>query len=1143
MTLSAVPPLLPALLAGTLPDGPCDAIELRVSAQNPKELKANVNAASTKLRSHPAIAHLQTLDVEALLLDKSAAGERLRRSVGLIEIRRANAHRYALNPGQLMGWALPLREHAAVILMLFDSAADPTVDNPDEPLPGNAVSSVLAEVCLMDEIHRLYVAEWDRWVRSPHFGAAVRAAAQLGGVDIYEGTERIDITTTEGTMVAGMKDGTASGERNGIRKRTTRGVLTKILGVSGRIEWPYAEVLLFPAYELAYKRQRGDDGKTHRTRYLQSATGQHADGWQAWAHAVAEGGTFLAAGKHLAAHKVPVRGTRHVNPDGTAKTYDQLTEQQLERASRTLAEHVRLLRAREYMVDKGVPFAIRRDQDFEGFAVDHDDRRPGRFGSIQRVVDLPEHCIDLTDDQWDAWERRIHDRTPRDTRTDGPRAPFADVRQQWFVTAAGERREAGDPDWTHNLRIVANGDTYEVFRRAREEAHNDRGELRGWNSREGEQLFSVRRRDLDTGYARAGIAQAAAHIGAFEPVVIDPRPLPDPAEQERRRTERLAELEHLIVVATDAVDDAGVVHERATERGRGIEQATASLVAARTDLKVLTEEQEALVLSPAPTETAVPARTVQVDTSTPARLFGILDGAAGHRMPRAVSDLLHRLSRARVDVRPDPLLPRMLRITDVLDWPAEDGTVVPLRICFPVENRKRDLDEAARENARRETAAALILRDGYTVDAVAEQLDWTRAETVTRVRAWLKDHHPVNVPSRGGRSAIVDCPSAETKRAVWDALTGAVPAEGDQRFAELVVPRYLAQVRHANSWVRRDVTLERRILDVITTLLGQGIDVDAGLHAADLAGRAGCTTQQVMFLCDGPGDRYRGILERVPGPGRRVRPRRCAAGHPLLHVLPTLETEAWSGLLCQTCRATPDGTDLPPGYFELWNGPDGQHHDLGKTPGTVLTEAPPPVAPGARPRPMLTIGEAAAYLQVSTSALRQWSDDGLVACEQRPRRYDQRVLDSADVWALAARWQATYGQRTTDDGRLSLAQATERLGVPEHYLRAFLLETGRLAAARGGVRGNTLLFQVTDVDAVPQEWRDRHAADLIGIGAAAEAVGMTVPQLRAAAIAGRIPSLVTDGGTRRFRLTDLAAHPRQVPLQSAEPNPAPRIAA
>ena len=62
-----------------------------------------------------------------------------------------------------------------------------------------------------------------------------------------------------------------------------------------------------------FQRPRGDDGKPHRTRYLQAATGQHADGWQAWARAVADGGTFLAAGKELAAHKVPVRGTRHVN--------------------------------------------------------------------------------------------------------------------------------------------------------------------------------------------------------------------------------------------------------------------------------------------------------------------------------------------------------------------------------------------------------------------------------------------------------------------------------------------------------------------------------------------------------------------------------------------------------------------------------------------------------------------------------------------------------------------------------------------------------------------------------------------------------------------------------------------------------------
>jgi hypothetical protein len=144
-----------------------------------------------------------------------------------------------------------------------------------------------------------------------------------------------------------------------------------------------------------------------------------------------------------------------------------------------------------------------------------------------------------------------------------------------------------------------------------------------------------------------------------------------------------------------------------------------------------------------------------------------------------------------------------------------------------------------------------------------------------------------------------------------------------------------------------------------------------------------------------------------------------------------------------------------------------------------------------------------------------------VACESRPRRYDQRILDSPDVRALAARWQATYGQRTLHDDRLTLVQAADRLGAPQHYVRDFLITTGRLPAARGGARGNMLLFDSADVDAIPTEWRERHAADLLGIGAAAQLLGLTSGQLRAAADAGRIPVLITDGGTRRFRTADL----------------------
>jgi hypothetical protein len=1118
------------LLEGKLPPEIWTGVVGRVSARSPEELKNNLKAVMKKLGSLPAVAHLKTLDLEGLLLDRSPAGDRMRQQAGLIPILRENAHRHAVSPGTLMGYALPVPEHATVIVMLFDSAAQPTVNNSEELLPGNAVCELLSQLCLLRRLKKLYFAEWSRWVRDPRYGATVRTAAERGGVTIFNGLEPVDIRTTSGKMMAGLRDGESTGEKDSIRTRTTRGVLAHL--DSDRISWPYAEALTPPAYELDHDRFRDADGKYRHARYLQSATGEQARGWQRWAETLAAGSTYLAAGRHLAAARILVRGTRHTNRDGSLKTYDELSDKQLTRASRSLAGWVRSLRTGTYTVDKEVPIALEDGNDFEGYEVDHDDRdSKNGLGMIRMVVSLPPLCFTLTEDQWDTWERRIHGRTPRDTNTDGLRAPFADIRQAWFTTDCGERRRAEDEDWTLNWRIRANADSYEIFSRTRAEAHDQRAELRGWGEREGTHQFTARRADLERGYARAGIAQAMTHIGGFQPVVLDARPLPDPVEQQRLRNQRLDELEDLIIRGRDDVEDAEQRLANAGRRGRGVENATAELQQAREDLQALAEEQDRLSNNPVPEAAETQIRTLAVDVSQPALLFGILDGTAGQALPRVVADTVQRLSRVRLNVAPDAGLPRMLRVTDILDWLAEDGTVLPLRIDFVVENRKRDLGEAARERARRETAAALVLRDGHTVDAAADSLGWTRAETVTRIRSWLAHRSPVHVPSRGGRSAIVDCPLPETKRAVWQALTGALPGEQDRAFAELVVPRYLAQVRHANAWVRRDVTLERRVMGVITTLLGQGVDADAGVRPEDLAARAGCTTQQILFLCDGPGERYRGVLERMPGPGRRVRPRRCTAGHWLTHVLPTLETETWAGLLCATCRATPDGTRLPPGYFELWNGPDGQHHDLRQAAGTVLAEAPPPAAPGARPRPLLTIGEAAAYLEVSISALREWSDDGLVACEQRPRRYDERVLDSPAVRALAARWQSTYGQRTADDARLTLPQVADRLGVPQHYLRDFLIDTGKLSVARGGARGNMLMFDPADVDAIPAEWPERHSADLLGIGEAAKLLGITSAQLRAAADAGRIPVLVTDGGTRRFRLSDLATHR----LESGDP--------
>lgn len=132
-----------------------------------------------------------------------------------------------------------------------------------------------------------------------------------------------------------------------------------------------------------------------------------------------------------------------------------------------------------------------RGEDFEGPEVDPDDRGENGYGMIRKVVQLPPHCITLTEQQWDAWEQRVHGRTPRDTNTDGPRAPFADIRQQWFTTDSGGRRRAEDGDWSLNWRIRANGDSYEIFSRPRAEALDGRGDLRGWDEREGTHEFTA----------------------------------------------------------------------------------------------------------------------------------------------------------------------------------------------------------------------------------------------------------------------------------------------------------------------------------------------------------------------------------------------------------------------------------------------------------------------------------------------------------------------------------------------------------------------------------------------------------------------------------------------------------------------------
>jgi hypothetical protein len=237
------------------------------------------------------------------------------------------------------------------------------------------------------------------------------------------------------------------------------------------------------------------------------------------------------------------------------------------------------------------------------------------------------------------------------------------------------------------------------------------------------------------------------------------------------------------------------------------------------------------------------------------------------------------------------------------------------------------------------------------------------------------------------------------------------------------------------------------------------VDLAQGVLAEEVGKRTTTDPQAVMFLCDGATPRYRGLLRRVPGQQRRVQPQQCTAGHWMFHVLPTPETNDRAGALCETCGSLPDGTPLPAGYFEPYNGP-AAGHDLTAAAGTTLLERTPnPSPPGPAPRMLLSVGEAADQLGVSTSALRTWSNDGKVVCQGRPRRYDPRVLASTPVQELAATYRRTVtGKADRTTCGLTLRQAAERLDVEHHYLYAYV-RAGRLTSRTIGARnGMTPLY-------------------------------------------------------------------------------------
>jgi len=276
----------------------------------------------------------------------------------------------------------------------------------------------------------------------------------------------------------------------------------------------------------------------------------------------------------------------------------------------------------------------------------------------------------------------------------------------------------------------------------------------------------------------------------------------------------------------------------------------------------------------------------------------------------------------------------------------DDGIAVLGPITTSVRNAQQEL-----KASRCELILASVLRDGKTWEEVATLTGYTDVEHVKRLALDQLKETGV-VPSKGLRSAVLDCPISQVKRVVWAEIearaTGKafkVPAGIDAGYAAHVRSTYVDQdLLWTISWASDNPERSRNAVDLVSRaedaeigVLWDGFieAVSAGLNnksavnylAEELVrgkgtssnGGAGGNRVQYEPVLDRVGDWHRHNKERS------VRLRKCpnCNERTLSHIIRVPEVSG--GLLCTSCRKCPSlpTVTFPEDYLRNWTGPRG----------------------------------------------------------------------------------------------------------------------------------------------------------------------------------------------------------------------------
>ncbi len=361
------------------------------------------------------------------------------------------------------------------------------------------------------------------------------------------------------------------------------------------------------------------------------------------------------------------------------------------------------------------------------------------------------------------------------------------------------------------------------------------------------------------------------------------------------------------------------------------DQAAKTMAALETLNAELRAAEQAIASAHASMEHNRPLAATQADVTELATRMAELAETENQAPAELNSALTSLITSMRAEIEPDGL---NINIAVHVRVKTDDGNLILGPITCRVPNHQRK-----HAGARREKLLEYILQDGMRLPEAAAASGYTDVQAARRRANELLTE---TVPSRFLRSAIIDCPVAETKAVVWEMHRSRIenrpfttPGNVTAAFAAHIKQTYGAEERAWTiSWAADSHTAGRRALDFIKAAGEDGVRWTELLkHTAEDVAPAMVPYFSEELLRGKGHSRAAGydpLVEKGPkfhshNPDRKVTARRCpfCDTRTLTHIMRV--PEVVGGLVCTECRkapATPQVT-FPEAYMRNWAGPRG----------------------------------------------------------------------------------------------------------------------------------------------------------------------------------------------------------------------------